>query len=167
MCLLVTKSFTNERSLECLSLVCHQTCPCLSTKCPLRPHKIHYYILIRPTYHSHCGGRYFEFYRWLPQTYGRLIAQQRPRWTNPAVQKRIGGKDPQASLGRELHICTRALSPYTVNVFVRRQTPSLCILLPGGWYMMMVWTSMYGHVTLPHKNNTQTVEKSVRAGMRI
>jgi len=30
----------------------------------------------------------------LPQTYGRLLAQQRPRWTNPAVWKRIGGKDP-------------------------------------------------------------------------
>jgi len=68
-------------------------------------------------------------------------------WMNPAVWKCIGGKDPQASLGQELHIRTRALSPYTVNVFVRRQTPSLYSLLPGGWYM--VWTSMYGHVTLP------------------
>ena len=37
----------------------------------------------------------------------RLLAQQRPRWTNPAVRKRIGGKDPQASLGQELHIRTR------------------------------------------------------------
>ena len=27
----------------------------------IRPHKINYLILIRPTYHSQCGGRYFKF----------------------------------------------------------------------------------------------------------
>ena len=36
MCLFVTKSCTNERPLECLSLTVPQTSPCLSTMCPLK-----------------------------------------------------------------------------------------------------------------------------------
>jgi len=51
---------------------------------------------------------------------------------NPAVRKRLGVKDPQASLGWELHIRTRALSPYTVNVYLYddKHHPSLYSLLP-------------------------------------
>jgi len=40
-------------------------------------------------------------------------------------------------------------------------------IYPAAWRLVHDVDEHVGHVTLPHKNNTQTVEKSVRAGMRI
>ena len=61
--------------------------------------------------------------------YGKLIAHQRPQWTNLTVQKRTGCAHPQVLLGGEQCSHTRTLSPYKAIVFVRYQTPFLASLV--------------------------------------
>ena len=82
--------------------------------------------------------------------------------TNPAVggrRKRIGGK---ASLGRELHNRTRALgTTHPYQGFITLHSERICTTT--NMHHLYIACCL----TLPHKNNTQTVKKSVRAGMRI